>query len=53
MFYLIVILVLCYVLIKTKHKYNKLYEVTSSVDNKTYLIEKTNDEFYDIENQIC
>ena len=49
MIYLIIIALLLYVFIKNKKSYNKLYEVTSSIDNKAYLIEKTDDELYDIE----
>ena len=48
MYYLIVILVIIYILIKTKTTKNILHEVVSSVDNEFYLIEKTNDRLYDI-----
>ena len=48
MYYLIVFLVLIYIIHTTKTSY-KLYNVQSTVDNELYLVEKTNNQLYDIE----
>ena len=48
MYYLIIVFVLIYFINQTKKSY-KLYNVQSKIDNELYLIEKTNDQMYDIE----
>lgn len=47
MYYIIVILLLIYIL-NIKKQDSKLYNVISTIDNEQYLVEKTNDNLYDI-----
>ena len=48
MYYILVILVLICIL-STKESSYTLYNVKSTIDNKLYLVERTNDKLYDIE----